>query len=1497
MTARVSGSARRWISGGLSLLLMGGALGLMAPAASADSAPLDPADPRTPVTVSADALPTVQINGVAWSQVVVGNTVYVAGKFTTARPAGAAAGTRETVRNNMLAYDIRTGELITSFAPDLNGQALAVAASPDGRRVYVGGDFNRANGEVRSRIAAYDTATGQLVADFRPSVAGQIRAIAATNDKVYFGGNISAVGSVSRTRLAAVSAANGALLPWAPVPGASATQGSNEVLAMVVTSGGKQVVVGGRFASLNGTAATGVGALDADTGATKPFAVNKLITNQGTGSAIWGLSTDGQNVYGSAYDYQGTGNLEGTFAAAAEGGDLRFVAYCKGDNYSSFASDEVLYIASHMHDCSSIGAWEDSAPAQIWKHATAFGKTATGTTQNVTAARFRNTNFANKPTPSLLNWYPTMTQGSITGQYQAGWSVTGNDRYVVYAGEFPRVNGVGQQGLVRYAVPSQAPNKVGPVATGMEPTVASVGDGAVRVSWKATSDMDNENLTYRVYRDSDTVAPIATVTRASQWWNLPTISVGDTGLTAGTHRYRITATDPFGNVAGSGWTTASVATGGTARPYADVVRADGAINHWSLGEKTGTTAFNLAGTADMTRGNSVTLGAAGALSGDKNTAFDFRNDSSSFASTRSAVAGPQTFTAEAWFKTSSKTGGRILGFGNSTSSTISSQHDRLIYVDNEGRVNFGVWPGAVRIVTSPTAYNNGAWHHVAASLSANGMVLYVDGKQVATRTDTTSAEAFNGNWRIGADNVWGNGSRRFIGSIDEVAIYPTALPADRIAAHNAVGRTGTAANAAPVADFAAAVSHLDASFDATRSTDADGTIASYAWTFGDGTSGTGATTTHAYKAAGTYQVQLTVTDDDGATTRRTGTVTVTAPPPNVAPTAGFTAAASGRTGSFDASASKDSDGTVASYAWDFGDGTTGTGVTTSHEYSKDGTYTVRLTITDDDGASATVERGLAISSTVLASDAFDRSVTGGLGAADVGGAWTSWAGAVRQSVTGGVARLAMTPGTNTGSWLSTLGQTSADVRTSFVLAAVPTGGGAMVYVNPRQVDAYVAYKARVRVFSDGTVRAGLLRQTTSGDEALVGGEVLVPGITYTPGMEIAVRTQASGTGTTQLAMTVWAAGAAEPATPTVTRTDTTAALQVPGGVGLSGYLSGSAAAVDLRFTDIRVAPVGAVPVTPPANAAPKAAFTSSVNGLTASVDASSSTDSDGTIASYSWAFGDGRTGTGVTASNAYAAAGTYTVRLTVTDDKGATATSERAVTVAAVAQPEQPEQPEQPQEPGEPEAVARDAFDRSVTGGLGTADLGGAWTSWSGAVRQSVADGAATLALTKGTNTGSYLADLKLTSADVRTSFSLSGVPTGGGAMLYVGARQVEVYQSYKARVRVFADGSVRAALVRLSGSTDEVLIGAEVLVPGLTYTPGMEIAVRVQASGTGPTDLALSVWAASGQEPAVPTLTRTDSTATLQAPGGVSLGGYLSGSATAGVDVRFTDIRVTPVG
>ena len=92
--------------------------------------------------------------------------------------------------------------------------------------------------------------------------------------------------------------------------------------------------------------------------------------------------------------------------------------------------------------------------------------------------------------------------------------------------------------------------------------------------------------------------------------------------------------------------------------------------------------------------------------------------------------------------------------------------------------------------------------------------------------------------------------------------------------------------------------------------------------------------------------------------------------------------------------------------------------------------------------------------------------------------------------------------------------------------------------------------------------------------------------------------------------------------------------------------------------------------TGPVNAPPTARFSATCTELACGFDASASTDTDGTIVSYDWTLGDGATAAGVTASHTYAAAGTYSVTLTVTDDGGLTGAATNAVTVTAPGIPE-----------------------------------------------------------------------------------------------------------------------------------------------------------------------------------------------------------------------------------
>jgi Tol biopolymer transport system component/PKD repeat protein len=158
----------------------------------------------------------------------------------------------------------------------------------------------------------------------------------------------------------------------------------------------------------------------------------------------------------------------------------------------------------------------------------------------------------------------------------------------------------------------------------------------------------------------------------------------------------------------------------------------------------------------------------------------------------------------------------------------------------------------------------------------------------------------------------------------------------------------------PVAAFTSDCSASTCDFDAAGSFDSDGTIASYLWQFGDGTSSSGPTAHHVYATGDPHTVTLTVMDDSGAT----GIVRKPVPA-NSAPVASFTVTCSGPTCTFDASGSSDLDGTIASYVWSFGDGTViGAGATVTHGYAT-GTFSARLVVADDVGAVATALRTLS----------------------------------------------------------------------------------------------------------------------------------------------------------------------------------------------------------------------------------------------------------------------------------------------------------------------------------------------------------------------------------------------------------------------------------------------------------------------------------------------------------------------------------------------------------
>lgn len=155
------------------------------------------------------------------------------------------------------------------------------------------------------------------------------------------------------------------------------------------------------------------------------------------------------------------------------------------------------------------------------------------------------------------------------------------------------------------------------------------------------------------------------------------------------------------------------------------------------------------------------------------------------------------------------------------------------------------------------------------------------------------------------------------------------------------------------AAFTAAISGGDAAFDASASRSATGTLVSYQWNFGDGKElhwYSKPAAVHTYASPGNYTVSLTAYDKQGNHQTQRMVVVV-----DGSPVAALSADTStGLSVAFDAKATKDLDGDLASYAWEFGDGTTArtTTPTTRHAYPKDGNYTVALVVTDAKGHSS-----------------------------------------------------------------------------------------------------------------------------------------------------------------------------------------------------------------------------------------------------------------------------------------------------------------------------------------------------------------------------------------------------------------------------------------------------------------------------------------------------------------------------------------------------------------
>jgi hypothetical protein len=362
--------------------------------------------------------------------VTSGGLVYLGGDFAAMSPPGSKAASANVARSHLAALG-NGGTTLADWNPDADDEVQALAAGPDGRRIYAGGMFHHIGGKPAIRLAAIDAGTGVLDPTFTPPrLDGVVRALALSPDGrvLYAGGDFSqltaANGAVEdRPHLAALDAATGALIPWLPPKdaggryyGHTGTRDktrSGGVYAIAPSADGTTVHVGGTFLSFGGH--SGLVSLDAATGDPTPWQAK-------IDRPVFGLtrSRDGHTFYAAA---GGTGGLLYAFRPHGPT-DGVWQVKTDGDNMAVVETDSSVYLIGHYDNIVQPGSdcYQYCPDGMAREHLSAFDRNG-----------------------KIEDWNPAAN--TPTGPYAAAADAT--HLYVV--GEFTKIGGIRHVGVAVFS--------------------------------------------------------------------------------------------------------------------------------------------------------------------------------------------------------------------------------------------------------------------------------------------------------------------------------------------------------------------------------------------------------------------------------------------------------------------------------------------------------------------------------------------------------------------------------------------------------------------------------------------------------------------------------------------------------------------------------------------------------------------------------------------------------------------------------------------------------------------------------------------------------------------------------------------------------------------------------------------------------------------------------------------------------------------------------------
>lgn len=214
--------------------------------------PAGAAPPQDTVVAETPAATTPNVlNGAVRTVEQIGDTVYIGGNFTRVAQPGSASAIDQPY---LAAFDASTGQLRSSFSPDLDGTVNSIVAAPDGESIYVGGLFNDVDGERSKSVARIDAGTGRAVGSFDVApLNGFVWALELVGDRLFIAGKFTKVAGNDQTALASLDAATGAFDPYLDVSiDGYHNGGTTGIRTMAVRPDGGQLVIAGNFSSVNG---------------------------------------------------------------------------------------------------------------------------------------------------------------------------------------------------------------------------------------------------------------------------------------------------------------------------------------------------------------------------------------------------------------------------------------------------------------------------------------------------------------------------------------------------------------------------------------------------------------------------------------------------------------------------------------------------------------------------------------------------------------------------------------------------------------------------------------------------------------------------------------------------------------------------------------------------------------------------------------------------------------------------------------------------------------------------------------------------------------------------------------------------------------------------------------------------------------------------------------------------------------------------------------------